>query len=314
MACALSKSARLLKYRSRHVMVNLRYSSSESKYGKSNSNFTSFTTKNNFQDFEKTPNLKVIASIIIYGASVPPQANLFDSKASDLIEGSLHAVEAVTQAISNDTETEEVASDLTSQLTNNCNSYLDHALLSKPIPLEPIGIDKEDIFFAWLGKYDQNNTKMTICTLSFPAYHYSRQKVNRLKQDRDDFLNEQTEAVKEGRLNPDHMKSFGVLNQEITSDNKEYMEHLNSNDIIVSNWDFVQEEGDWKIDGISMKKLKECIMGPFYWRWQLRVKFAVATNYDFARRVLRYDYGTDYLLVLIMINSLMLTTFAGITA
>ena len=87
MACALSKSARLLKYCNRNVMVNLRYSSSESKYGKSNSNFTSFTTKNDFQDFEKTPNLKVIASIIIYGASVPPQANLFDSKASDLIEG-----------------------------------------------------------------------------------------------------------------------------------------------------------------------------------------------------------------------------------
>ena len=108
MACALSNTARLLKCCSRNVMkVNLRFcSSSESKYGKSNANFTSFTTKaSGFQDFEKTPSLKVIASIIINGASIPPNSYLFSEKldATELIEGSLHAVEAVTQAISSET-------------------------------------------------------------------------------------------------------------------------------------------------------------------------------------------------------------------
>ena len=107
MACALSNTARLLKYCSRNVMkVNLRFCSSESKYGKSNANFTSFTTKaSGFQDFEKTPSLKVIASIIINGASIPPNSHLFPEKldATELIEGSLHAVEAVTQAISSET-------------------------------------------------------------------------------------------------------------------------------------------------------------------------------------------------------------------
>ena len=107
MACALSNTARLLKYCSRNVMkVNLRFCSSESKYGKSNANFTSFTTKaSGFQDFEKTPSLRVIASIIINGASIPPNSHLFSEKldATELIEGSLHAVEAVTQAISSET-------------------------------------------------------------------------------------------------------------------------------------------------------------------------------------------------------------------
>ena len=107
MACALSNTARLLKYCSRNVMkVNLRFCSSESKYGKSNANFTSFTTKaSGFQDFEKTPSLKVIASIIINGASIPPNSKLFLERldATELIEGSLHAVEAVTQAISSET-------------------------------------------------------------------------------------------------------------------------------------------------------------------------------------------------------------------
>ena len=107
MACALSNTARLLKCCSRNVMkVNLRFCSSESKYGKSNANFTSFTTKaSGFQDFEKTPSLRVIASIIINGASIPPNSKLFMERldATELIEGSLHAVEAVTQAISSET-------------------------------------------------------------------------------------------------------------------------------------------------------------------------------------------------------------------
>ena len=90
------------------MKVNLRFcsSSSESKYGKSNANFTSFTTKaSGFKDFEKTPSLRVIASIIINGASIPPNSKLFLERldATELIEGSLHAVEAVTQAISSET-------------------------------------------------------------------------------------------------------------------------------------------------------------------------------------------------------------------
>lgn len=107
MACALSNTARLLKYCSRNVMkVNLRFCSSESKYGKSNANFTSFTTKaSGFKDFERTPSLRVIASIIINGASIPPNSKLFPERldVTELIEGSLHAVEAVTQAISSET-------------------------------------------------------------------------------------------------------------------------------------------------------------------------------------------------------------------
>ena len=107
MACALSNTARLLKCCSRNVMkVNLRFCSSESKYGKSNKDFTSFTTKpSGFKDFERTPSLRVIASIIINGASIPPNSKLFPERldASELIEGSLHAVEAVTQAISSET-------------------------------------------------------------------------------------------------------------------------------------------------------------------------------------------------------------------
>jgi len=305
MACALSNTARLLKYCSRNVMkVNLRFcSSSESKYGKSNASFTSFTTKTSgFQDFEKTPSLKVIASIIINGASIPPNSHLFSEKidATELIEGSLHAVEAVTQAISSETEDADgVVSDL---LTNNCISSMEHILL------EQIGIDKEDIFFAWLGKFDDSKTQMTICTLSFPSYHYLRQTIPGKKAKIEDFVKEQAEATKDGRLTKDHMEALDHHTKQELINRDEFNQHMNSNDIIVSNWEFVQEDGDWKIDNIAMRKLKECIMKPFYIRWQFRIKFAIATNADFTRRVLRYDYGTDYLFMLILLNFAILSS------
>ena len=83
---------------------NVRFYSGESKFGKSNAKFPSFSTKEKFQDFQKTPNLGTIASIILFGTSTPSNAKLFAEKmpASSLIEGSLYAVESVTQAISFD--------------------------------------------------------------------------------------------------------------------------------------------------------------------------------------------------------------------
>ena len=170
------------------------------------------------------------------------------------------------------------------------------------ILLEQIGIDKEDIFFAWLGKYDDSKTNMTICTLSFPSYHYLRQTIPGKKSKIEDFVKEQDEATKDGRLTKDHMEARMHHAEQELIDRDEFNQHMDSNDIIVSNWEFVQENGDWKIDNIAMRKLKECIMKPFYIRWQFRIKFAIATNADFTRRVLRYDYGTDYLFMLVLLN------------
>ena len=46
--------------------------------------------------------------------------------------------------------------------------------------------------------------------------------------------------------------------------------HMNKNDIIVSNWDFVRENEEWKIEGISMQKLSDCTLKPFHMRWKYR--------------------------------------------
>jgi len=187
-------------------------------------------------------------------------------------------------------------------LTNNCITSLDN-VLAKPIQLEHIGIDKEDIFFAWLGSLDEPNTKMTICTLSYPSYHFLRQAIPGGKAKVDEFVKEQAEATKDGRLTKEEaMEALKHYTKKVLINRDEFYQHISSNEIIVSNWECVQENGDWKIDAIAMRKLEECTMNLFYIRWKFRVKYAIATNKDFTRRFLRYDYTGDYLIIFLLLN------------
>ena len=186
-------------------------------------------------------------------------------------------------------------------MTNNCITSLDN-VFAKPIQLEHIGIDKEDIFFAWLGKFDESNTKMTICTLSYPSYHYLRQALPGGKEKLKEFVKEQAEASKDGKFTEDQLEALKHYSDKVLIKRDEFNQHMSSNEIIVSNWEFVQENGDWKIDAIAMRKLQECMMKPFYMRWQFRIKYALATNTDFTKRVLRYDYAGDYLIILLLLN------------
>ena len=194
-------------------------------------------------------------------------------------------------------------------LTNNCITSLDN-VFAKPIQLEHIGIDKEDIFFAWLGKFDEPNTKMTICTLSYPSYHYLHQGLPRGKAKLKEFLKEAAEASKDGRFTEDQLEGLKEISEKELIKREEFDQHMSSNEIIVSNWEFVQENGDWKIDAIAMRKLKECIiMKPFYIRWRFRLKYALTTNTDFTKRVLRYDYAGDYLIFMLVLNYAIFKSF-----
>ena len=73
------------------------------------------------------------------------------------------------------------ASDLANQLSENCLSCLENVFAINTKQKQNIDINKEDIFFAWLGKHDEPNWKMTVCTLSFPSYGYSSDKMKALK-------------------------------------------------------------------------------------------------------------------------------------
>ena len=79
--------------------------------------------------------------------------------------------------------------------------------------------------------------------------------------------------------------------------------HLDfENDLIISNWDFIQENGEWKIEGMIMKRLKQCLTRYFYWRWRQRLRSSIIFDRDFTSTVLRWDYSIDFIMAMIVFN------------
>jgi len=305
----------VLKSCSKFFSTNLRFCSSDSKFGTSNMNFPGFSTKGNFENFEKSPNIRTIASVILYRSSVEPKKYLFPDRKEDrstgietvsLLEGCLHAVEAVTQNIS--TENHEI---LDSLLTQDCLNHYEAEMPNKE-NLKHIGIDKEDVLFHWLGSFDEKAKKLRIGTLYFPSYHYLKQGMADRRQKHKDVINEVSEEIKDGQI---PLKEGWTIKKERMKESESFdinqvQEHFDSNDIIVSNFDFVQEDGEWKIEGMVMQKLGKCLTPPFHWRWRNRAKSSIAFNKDFTRVILRWDYVTDYIFMTIVFNLLLLSTFA----
>jgi len=273
---ATTGRTRLLNWCNKIVSNKVRFCSSDIN---SNANFPSFSTKGDFQDFTKSPNMTTIVSIVNHGECVPPKATLFSDQMlkSSLLEGSLYAVEAVTQTISKHKNIK--ASNLTSQLTSDCLNRLD-AALAKLNSIDQIGIKREDIFFAWLGKYNESKNRMRICTMSYPCHNILRQ--NPLKEESSE------------------RRKLAISELE---------EHMSKNDIIVSNWDFVIKDNQWKIGEIAMRKLGETDMTkPFHFRWKFRLKNVYYTNRDIVQ-ILQFDYFTDVLLITLFIIHNLYNTF-----
>ena len=192
---------------------------------------------------------------------------------------------------------------MVTQLTENCLSCLENVLArnTKQKQLQHIGIDKEDIFFAWLGKRDEPNWKMTVCTVSFPSYRYASDTMKAQKDSNEQFIKDQLTAIPEGErhiegggfrgIPPEKMDTLKQIKSQSDAASKQLGQHMDTNEIIVCNWDFVQEDGEWKIDGITMRKLRECILLPFYYRWKLGLGLSISTGIDY-KKVMRFDYGS----------------------
>ena len=85
---------------------------------------------------------------------------------------------------------------MANQLTDNCISCLENVIAINTKQKQNIDINKEDMFFAWLGKRDERNWKMTVCTLSFPSYGYSSEKMKVLK---DSMIKDKRSRIQDGK-------------------------------------------------------------------------------------------------------------------
>ena len=124
--------------------------------------------------------------------------------------------------------------------------------------------------------------------------------------------NEVTLCIKGGGFSgipPEKIEALNEMKNQSELVKNQFKHHMDTNDIIICNWDFVQEDGEWKIDGIAMRKLSECIMTPFYYRWKFGLAFSIVTCIDF-KKVMRFDYGQwTILFILSFFNSTFFNMF-----
>ena len=89
---------------------------------------------------------------------------------------------------------------------------------------------------------------------------------------------------------PEKMEALNETKNQSELVKNQFKHHMDTNDIIICNWDFVQEDGEWKIDEMAMRKLSECIITPFYYRWKFGLALSIVTCIDF-KKIMRFDYG-----------------------
>lgn len=277
--------------------------------------FPSFTTLGNtstdFSAFTKSPPLDVIASVIVRGAANSPfDKNVLDEQPEELVEGALMAMQSVTDALANREDLKE-DQELSEQMTSECFQRVVELVerdqrFSSLDRKKLIATKKDDVFFAWVNapmKHKHSGQlKIRVCTMSFPYYGELVRKVADNKE-RQKAFNEEMKRLASEKADVEDLKQKV---REFDATLFSISPYFNSGHFVVSNWDFLQnmDDNSWQINSMAMCDAKEYMTTPFYYRWKGRISFGIR-GLKFIN-VLRYDYATDWVVLLFLINIIVL--------
>ena len=299
-------SSRLL-LRSSRTFLNSKwyYSSNEQSKISSNQDFQTFTTKEDVKNFITRPRFSFENNIILFWHPNPGISSKFLVDNQDLLNGSKIAIESVTQILSSGKE----LTALKDLLTADCYSSIVNQFMFSKLTAKPhLHIPQEDIFLAWLQekKIQKGIKKMKVVTLSYPKYSWLK---NKVKED-DDLKESMAAEVKAGNADlPNDLKISHLGYCEYYKFNP--IPYFNKNEIIVSNWDLVQDlDDDWKIDGITICNLKRITDFFTYTKWKGRLKLAICTRTSFLAAI-RYAYINERLVLLICVFILAISPILG---
>ena len=93
---------------------------------------------------------------------------------------------------------------------------------------------------------------------------------------------------------------MGKLKEDMA--NYDPHETMQKSDIVIGNYKFLRESPtkDWVITEVSQKSSVDAWHPLFRFRWKGRLNIATKAGIDFYK-VLRYDYMTDYIAVMIIL-------------
>ena len=236
-------SIRLLR-RPNSLLVNSRLCSSDTK-PKSNMDFPNFTTKGkhskDFEKFNKSPGIHTFASVLIYGVTNPGRIQEFDMQAHELIDGSLLAINAVSQIMAHEPNI-EASEELKEFLTADCYDKIKSLLTENPKMMakrELLDTPKDDVLLAYIEEHGIRDgaKKAKIVTMSFPLFSWLRERWQENLTLKDEFAKKMQEDIMAGKFDRESMKESMQQEPEGYTQIAPYFDH---NVIIVANWDLVQ--------------------------------------------------------------------------
>ena len=72
----------------------------------------------------------------------------------------------------------------------------------------------------------------------------------------------------------------------------------------------LQENDQWLVDGLAMRKLSDTTNRLLYLRWRSRLLLSLVRDIKFMS-ALRYDYATDYFFYFFLVNAIFATLMVG---
>ncbi len=278
----------------------------------SNSNFPSFTTigKNakDFSGFTKSPDFNMVSCVILKGQTNDTLKPPFPESDPEVVkDGAMSAVENITDVLaSGDTD---AIDGLAGLLSRDCLDRVklilkDDERFQQDSIRRMVKLDRGDVFLSWIHQpqlhVGTGKHRMRFMTMSFPRYSEVAQLLQDNQSRQQAFVDEfKRQAQNKDTLGREDVKEAMA---KIQASMFNPQQHMNDNEIICCNFDFIQDDyNSWMLNGIAMRKLKDCIGLPFYYRWKGRLNFSLKIRNKTFMQFLRFDYITDWLAILCVI-------------
>jgi len=244
------------------------------------------------------PNPKVIINIAL-GKDLYERYP-FSNKVNfhELHSGCLFATEVASNILAHEDDLEN--SDLPEIVTKECFDQIKELFANDPKfqseeSRAHLFMPQEDVFFSWVENITPDCEKLRLVTMSFPSYSYVIENLKILKQKRLEFVKEMKnlkEQQKSGQISmdPDEIRQKFDDHKESIS-KIEPLKHVRGNLVVCSNWDFVQVDNEWILQGIKMN-----ILTSFFSRWKSRLLWHFYSRKPFIN-ILRFDYITLYIML-----------------
>jgi len=241
--------------------------------------------------------IEKISSLILSGKPNKPLPAEFNLDIEEFNKGAAAAVEVVTRGLADGDY-----SSLEGLVTDQCIASLKQLnlqLLSEE-KRKLLAVNSSDIFFNMLAeiKAKPSYNEVLFVTFSFP-------KLGNLKMMHEEFESKMKAATDDFKAGVTDQQQFKEITQDSIKGYRESAAEHNmyqmfqENEILIGNYRFIREDtsSSWIISQISQVNSAETWHPFIKTKWKGRLFMHLKFGYDFYK-VLRYDYLSDWLLVL----------------